>query len=79
VFSSFVGWVRRRWFGGAAAPPPSAPPVRAEMHYIPEGARVPLCGAPIFRRWTVLLETVTCPECVKLGARAQLRRRLSVR
>lgn len=72
------GWVRGL-FRGVEAPRPDAPRAAALMHHVPEGARTPRCGKATFRRWTIILEDATCPECQELGARARVDRLLSVR
>ena len=49
--------------------PPAALPI---MHLLDKLTERPICGASIRERWTVVLETATCPECRKEADLAML-------
>jgi hypothetical protein len=42
------------------------------MHLLDKLTERPVCGASIRERWTVVLETATCPECRKQADMAML-------
>ena len=67
-----VLWVRRsrcptRPAAALPSADPSAYPQAALpiMHMLDKLTERPICGASIRERWTVVLETATCPECRK--------------
>ena len=74
-----VLWTRRprRPARPAAARPPADPSAYPQaalpiMHLLDKLTERPVCGASIRERWTVVLETTTCPECRKHGDLAML-------
>lgn len=47
--------------------------LRADLlHWAPYAQGLPVCGASIRERWTIVYETVTCPACRKAGEMLQL-------
>jgi hypothetical protein len=73
-----VLWVRRprRPTRPAASQPadPSTYPQAALpiMHLLDKLTERPVCGASIRARWTVVIESATCPECRKQADMAML-------
>jgi len=69
-------WPRRRQEEPVRAQPRQpldlphvAPPI---LHLLDKLSQRPVCGASLRESWTILPETVTCPECRKQGEAAML-------